>query len=86
MGLVNVVELNDSNYHVYRVEFNRKPSDWTTQTISWLKDGVLFHRISGADVGSQAAWAALCHSPYYFILNVAVGGNWVRACLSDECF
>jgi Zn-finger protein len=41
-------------------------------------DGQLFHRITGSQIGDSNVWATLCHDPLYFILNVAVGGNWVR--------
>jgi hypothetical protein len=40
-------------------------------------DGTQFHQITGSRINNQAVWNSLCHSPMYFLLNVAVGGSWV---------
>lgn len=76
-GLGSAVTLPDANYHVWRVEFDRKNRDWKLQSITWFKDGVKFHKITGQTIGNAVVWASLAQNPMFIILNVAVGGNWV---------
>ncbi|KAH7134543.1 concanavalin A-like lectin/glucanase domain-containing protein [Dactylonectria estremocensis] len=76
VGLSNSTRLADAKYHVWRVEFNRKSTTYTSQYITWYLDGVEFHRVTGAQIGKASVWKVLCQSPYYTILNVAVGGYW----------
>ncbi|CAM1506037.1 Fc.00g056780.m01.CDS01 [Cosmosporella sp. VM-42] len=75
-GLTSTASLPDTKFHVWRVEFNRKSTNFENQTIAWYKDGYQFMRISGSQIGSSQVWSTLCHSPMFFILNVAVGGYW----------
>lgn len=37
-----------------------------------------FHQLRGDQIGDFNVWASLAQKPLFFILNVAVGGNWVR--------
>ncbi|KAF7561633.1 hypothetical protein G7046_g2533 [Stylonectria norvegica] len=76
-GLGSTTTLPDDKYHVFRVEFDRKSSNIKSQTITWSRDGKQFAKISGAQIGDSKIWKAVCQSPMYFILNVAVGGIWV---------
>lgn len=78
-GIQGSVGIPDQGWHVWRVEWDRSSGYWATETIRWSMDGGVFHSIAGAQVG-EGIWSALAHSPMYFILNVAVGGNWV-SCL-----
>jgi beta-glucanase (GH16 family) len=68
--------LADNGWHAWAVEVDRSAGDWQTQTVTWMLDETVYNRITGADVKDEAAWRAIAHSPLYFILNVAVGGNW----------
>lgn len=84
-GLQGAVAVPDQAWHAWRVEWDRTPvAGWSAETITWSLDGQPFHHITGAAVGDSAAWASLCHSPLYFILNLAVGGAWVSS-LSAAC-
>lgn len=76
-GLASTATLSDNKYHVWRVEIDRKNSNWQQQSITWSLDGKSFQKVTGATIGTQSVWKSLCQSPLYFILNVAVGGNWV---------
>ena len=78
-GIQGSVAIPDQDWHVWRVVFDRTCSDWTEETVTWYRDGQQFHQVSGARVGDESAWAAVCHSPLYFIFNVAVGGSWPGA-------
>jgi len=77
-GLGNPVGFGDQGWHTWRVQWDRTPGDWRDETIRWFLDGNLFGSVSGARVGDQAVWSTLAHSPMFFILNMAVGGDWVR--------
>jgi beta-glucanase (GH16 family) len=54
--------------------WDRTPGDWRAESITWLRDFQAFYRVSGADIGDETTWATLAHSPYFVIMNVAVGG------------
>lgn len=76
-GLGSQISLPDNKYHVYRVEFDRKNTDFRKQTITWYRDGTQFFQMTGAKIAKASVWTALCQKPMFFILNVAVGGTWV---------
>ncbi|KAH6997458.1 secreted glucosidase [Ilyonectria destructans] len=75
-GLTNTTSLLDSKYHVWRVEFNRKSTNYKSQYITWYMDGKQFHRVTGTQISNTTVWKSLCQSPLYTIFNVAVGGYW----------
>lgn len=56
----------DVDYHVFAVE-------WTEEQIDFFVDGFLYNRILKSDVPGQWVY----DHPFYLILNVAVGGNYV---------
>ncbi|PSS05167.1 putative endo-1,3(4)-beta-glucanase [Coniella lustricola] len=74
-GIQGRVAIPDQSWHVWRVEWDRTSNNWQTETIKWSLDGVVFQTITGSQL-TQDTWTALCHSPVYFILNVAIGGTW----------
>lgn len=74
----NIV-IPDQSWHTWRMTWDRTPSSWESETITWYMDGKQFFQISGSTIGDSGVWATLCHDPLYFILNVAVGGNWVSS-------
>lgn len=55
-----------NDFHVFSI-------DWRRDTIEWLLDGKSFHLLTPADVGDQP-WPF--NDPHYFLVNLAVGGNW----------
>ncbi|GAQ05026.1 endo-1,3-1,4-beta-glycanase ExsH [Aspergillus lentulus] len=70
------IAIPDQSWHTWRIVWDRTPSTWQSETITWYMDGQLFHRLTGSQIGDSNVWASLCHDPLYFILNVAVGGTW----------
>ncbi|KAI1104360.1 glycoside hydrolase family 16 protein [Jackrogersella minutella] len=66
-------------FHTWGVTIDRTNDDWTAQTISWQLDDATFYTVTGADINDAATWSSLAHSPFYILLNVAVGGDWPGA-------
>lgn len=56
----------DTDYHIYAVE-------WGEDYIDFFVDNFLYHRITPADVPGEWVY----NQPFFLILNVAVGGNFV---------
>ncbi|WYZ39889.1 hypothetical protein EsH8_IV_000230 [Colletotrichum jinshuiense] len=75
-GIGAATGIPDQGWHTWRMQWDRQSNNWQTETITWILDGRQFHQISGARIGSEGIWNTLAHSPLFFILNVAVGGNW----------
>ncbi|KOS22476.1 Beta-glucanase [Escovopsis weberi] len=67
---------SDNGFHTWRVEIDRTPDSWLGESIKWSLDGIVFHTIYGWQINNANVWAAVAHSPLFFILNVAVGGTW----------
>ncbi|KEZ38863.1 Beta-glucanase [Scedosporium apiospermum] len=65
----------DQGWHNWRVVWDRRNGDWTQQTITWYLNEQQFHQVAGWSIGSEGIWQTLAHSPMYFILNMAVGGD-----------
>ncbi|KAI1205528.1 glycoside hydrolase family 16 protein [Annulohypoxylon truncatum] len=75
-GIGGPVTLPDDSWHTWRAVWDRRASVWTGETLTWYLDGNQFFQVSGSTVGSQSVWNTLAADPVYFILNVAVGGDW----------
>jgi beta-glucanase (GH16 family) len=58
----------DAGFHVFAVE-------WEADRITWLVDGQVYQRRTPADLPSGARW--VFDHPFFIILNLAVGGNFV---------
>ena len=67
---------DDDGFHTWSIEWDRTSKEWLTESITWRLDNVPFYTLTGADINDEHVWATLDHSPYYMILNVAVGGTW----------
>lgn len=76
-GLGSTTDLSDDEFHVWRVQFDRRDANFKSQSITWYKDGGQYARVAGSQIGSSKVWATICQSPLYIIFNVAVGGTWV---------
>ncbi|KAE9368972.1 glycoside hydrolase family 16 protein [Stipitochalara longipes BDJ] len=63
-------------YHTWGLKVDRRNDDWTKQTITAYLDGKAFYHLAGAKIGTFEQWKELAWSPYYIILNVAVGGSY----------
>ncbi len=78
-GIGGNIGIPDQGWHTWRIEIDRRPQTWEGETITWFMDGQQFHQISGSRLGNHDVWRTVAQSPMYFILNVAVGGNWVSS-------
>ncbi|MEZ4386463.1 MAG: glycoside hydrolase family 16 protein [Candidatus Krumholzibacteriia bacterium] len=58
----------NEGFHVFAVE-------WTSNAISWSVDGTTYLTVGPGDLPGGAAW--VFDHPFFIILNVAVGGNYV---------
>lgn len=47
-------------------------------------NGQQFHQVRGDQINDAGVWASLAQKPLFFILNVAVGGDWVGL-VFEEC-
>lgn len=56
----------DEEFHVFSIE-------WQEDEIRWLMDDEVYHTVDPSTVGSQPY---PFNQPFFFILNVAVGGVW----------
>lgn len=75
-GRGKTVPVPDNQFHTWSLVVDRTAGDWRQETIQWSMDGAAFHTLKGSDLGDEGVWSTLAHSPFYVILNVAVGGNW----------
>ncbi|HSX49419.1 MAG TPA: family 16 glycosylhydrolase [Cellvibrio sp.] len=67
MGTHNLGEYVNVNYHVYAVE-------WDANGIRWFRDNIQFYSVTRAQVQGYGNW--VFDSPFFLLLNVAVGGTW----------
>lgn len=58
----------DADFHVFAVE-------WDVTRITWLVDGIRYHTATPGDLPAGGRW--VFDHPFFIILNVAVGGNFV---------
>lgn len=58
----------DVDYHLFAVE-------WDADKIDFFVDDYLYQRLKREDVEKKGQW--VYNSPFFMILNVAVGGNYV---------
>jgi hypothetical protein len=62
----NTAVSNPTAFHTYAVE-------WNASSIKWFLDGVQFHE---ANILNNINGTDEFHRPFFFLLNLAVGGNW----------
>ncbi|KAH7014545.1 concanavalin A-like lectin/glucanase domain-containing protein [Microdochium trichocladiopsis] len=75
-GIGSSIGIPDQSWHTWRLEWDRTSNNWQTEAIRWSMDGNVYQTLTGSRIGNQNVWNSLAHSPFYFILNMAVGGNW----------
>lgn len=71
----------NNNGHVYQGgstvcaadQFNVYSIEWTPNNIIWSLNGNTYY---SADIGPNAISKEEFHNPFFFLLNLAVGGNW----------
>ncbi|CAM1501425.1 Fc.00g105870.m01.CDS01 [Cosmosporella sp. VM-42] len=76
IGLANTISIPDYSWHTWRVDIDRRSTNFKDQSITWYRDGTQFHKVTGTQMNSATVWATLAQKPLYIILNVAVGGDW----------
>lgn len=62
----NNFNVDVTQYHVYSIE-------WNSLSIKWYVDGIQFME---ANIENSINSTEEFHKPFFFILNLAVGGNW----------
>ena len=67
----------DTEFHVFAVE-------WDAGTITWLVDGIAYKVATPANLPAGTRW--VFDHPFFIILNVAVGGNYVGGPSPDTSF
>ena len=48
--------------------------EWEENRIRWYLDDVQFHEVTPATIGAGQPWPF--NQNFFFIFNLAVGGNW----------
>ncbi|MEZ4921272.1 MAG: family 16 glycosylhydrolase [Saprospiraceae bacterium] len=59
---------------IFADEFHVFSIIWEENRIEWLLDGVTFYVVDPSDIVAGQNWPF--NEPFFFIFNVAVGGNW----------
>ncbi len=67
----------DDDFHVFAVE-------WDPGRVAWYVDDVLYNVVTSASVPAGSRW--VFDHPFFIILNVAVGGNFVGDPTADTAF
>ena len=67
----------DNDYHIFAVE-------WDADKIDFYVDNYLYQRVTRSAVSTKGEW--VYDHPFYLILNVAVGGNFVGFPTSETPF
>ncbi|KAK4148559.1 concanavalin A-like lectin/glucanase domain-containing protein [Chaetomidium leptoderma] len=75
-AMTKTVPLPDNGWHTWSIDVDRSDKDWKAQSITWMLDETKYNHVTGADMKDEGIWKSVAHSPLYFILNVAVGGDW----------
>ncbi|KAK4154947.1 concanavalin A-like lectin/glucanase domain-containing protein [Chaetomidium leptoderma] len=70
------VPMPNQDWQRWRIVWDRTSSDWRSQSITWFMNDGQFHQVRGDQLNDQGVWESLTARPLFFILNVAVGGNW----------
>lgn len=64
-------------FHTYGIE-------WTKDTIAWYVDGRKYHQVTRADVTNIQGVPYPFNEKFYFILNLALGGDFVKNKIDDK--
>ncbi|KAK4652369.1 hypothetical protein QC762_610540 [Podospora pseudocomata] len=75
-GRGGAINIPNQGWQKWRVIFDRTSSDWRSEHITWYMNGQQFHQVRGDQINDAGVWASLAQKPLFFILNVAVGGDW----------
>ena len=67
----------DTGFHVFGIE-------WTPEYINYYVDDVLYNQITREQVEEKGTW--VFDQPFYIIINLAVGGNFIGAPNEETVF
>ena len=56
-------------YHVFSL-------DWRPDTMTWLMNDEPYFQLTTSDHVENSGYDTPFNDPFFFILNIAVGGNW----------
>ncbi|KAK4220871.1 beta-glucanase [Podospora fimiseda] len=70
------IGIPSQDWQRWRVIWDRNTGDWRSETITWFLNDRQFHQLRGDQLGDAGVWGTLTAKPLFFILNVAVGGDW----------
>jgi beta-glucanase (GH16 family) len=76
IGRVGSTSLPNHDWHTWSLLWDRTSNNWRTESMTWMRDGESYFRVTGSDIGEEAVWGSLAHSPMFVLINVAVGGDW----------
>lgn len=83
------ITFDPTDFHTWALKWDRTPSTWQQETVTWYLDGKPFKTLSGSDMakaspktGGAEQWEEIAHKPFFPLLNVAVGGDYGG--LTDE--
>lgn len=76
-GLAGTVEVPDQGWQRWRVVWDRMPGGWECESVTWYLGEEEFHRVEGGRVGDEGVWETLVGRELFFVLDVAVGRDWV---------
>jgi beta-glucanase (GH16 family) len=62
------------NHHPYYKAFHKFTLIWSPERLEFLVDGVSYETVTPANLPPGAKWSF--EHPFFFLLNVAVGGDW----------
>ncbi|ORY60903.1 putative endo-1,3(4)-beta-glucanase [Pseudomassariella vexata] len=74
-GLSGSVDYPDLSWHTWGVEFDRRADDWKGEAMNFYIDDQNYFQVTGSQIGDETVWTCLAHSPLFFILNIALGGD-----------
>jgi len=74
VGRGTTTAIPSGGFHTWALQWDRTPGAWRDESITWFRDGQPYFTLRGADIGDEGTWGTLAHSPFYILLNVAVGG------------
>jgi len=70
-GALGISKWNRQKYNIAD-DFHTYAIEWDENQITWFYDGVAYHTVTREDVGNRP-W--VFDQPFFFILNLAVGGT-----------
>ena len=86
LGRGATIGIPNQDWQRWTIVWDRTTGDWRSETITWFMNDRQFHQLRGDQLNDANVWASLTAKPLFFILNVAVGGDWVSFLLFVPVF